>query len=306
MTMKRVLIISFVCLFCSISYGQNCLIPLQSLVNTDCNPEVSNYITNKLKSLTSTSDVLGAIENAQFAIALNYSVRDKQILSGSPTKIIYVIEATFQILDLKGNRNFATYTKDIKGIGNNEQKALINAFQKINSNDENLKKFLREGNNKIIDYYNANYGQIISKARLLASTKHFDEALYNLMTIPECCNVYGLVMEVSSTIYQQFIDQHCNENLAQARAVWIASPNRDGAMSASIFLSEIYPDAACYEDAIQLANEIKKQMGEEWKFAMKQWDDNIFLERQRIEAMREIGISFAKSKTNSHKGCSIN
>ncbi|MCM1028822.1 MAG: hypothetical protein NC342_00450 [Pseudoflavonifractor sp.] len=262
---------------------------------------MSNYITNKLKSLTSTSDVLGAIENAQFAIALNYSFRDKQILSGSPTKIIYVIEATFQIIDLKGNRNFATYTKDIKGIGNNEQKALINAFQKINSNDENLKKFLREGNNKIIDYYNANYEQIISKARLLASTKHFDEALYNLMTIPECCNGYGLVMEVSSTIYQQFIDQHCNENLAQARAAWIASPNRDGAMSASIFISEIYPDAGCYEDAIHLANEIKKQMGEEWKFAMKQWDDNISLERQRIEAMREIGISFAKSKTNSHK-----
>lgn len=301
MTMNRVLIISLVFLFCSISYGQNCLIPLQSLVNTDCSPEVSNYITNKLKSLTSTSDAMGAIENAQFAITLDYNVRDKQILSGSPTKIIYVIEATIQILDLKGNRNFATYTKDIKGIGDNEQKALINAFQKINSTDINLKKFLNEGHNRIIDYYNTNYEQIINKARLLASTRHYDEALYNLMTIPECCNGYGLVMNVSYTIYQQFIDQHCNENLAQARAAWIASPNREGAISASIFLSEIYPDAACYEDAIHLANEIKNQMGEEWKFTLKQWDDNISLERQRIEAMREIGISFAKSKTKSYK-----
>lgn len=299
--MNRVLIISLVFLFCSISYGQNCLIPLQSLVNTDCSPEVSNYITNKLKSLTSTSDAMGAIENAQFAITLDYNVRDKEILSGSPTKIIYVIETTIQILDLKGNRNFATYTKDIKGIGDNEQKALINAFQKINSTDINLKKFLNEGHNRIIDYYNTNYEQIINKARLLASTRHYDEALYNLMTIPECCNGYGLVMNVSYTIYQQFIDQHCNENLAQARAAWIASPNREGAISASIFLSEIYPDAACYEDAIHLANEIKNQMGEEWKFTLKQWDDNISLERQRIEAMREIGISFAKSKTKSYK-----
>lgn len=301
MTMNRFFIILIFCILCPILRGQNCQIPLQPIVNTDCSLEVSNYITSRLKLLTSSSEAMGAIDGTQFAIALDYDIIDKQILGGSPAKIIYVIDVTFQMFDLKGNRNFATYTRNFKGIGDNEQKALINAFQKININDENLKSFVKEGHNKIIDYYNANYEQIINKARLLASARHYDEALYNLMAIPECCNGYELVMNVSYSIYQQFVDQHCNENLAQARAAWIASPNSDGAMSASIFLSEIYPDAACYDDAICLANEIKKRMGDEWKFTMKQWDDKIALERQRIEAMREIGISFANSKTNSNK-----
>ena len=34
--------------------------------------------------------------------------------------------------------------------------------------------------------------------------------------------------------------------------------------------------------------EIKKRMGEEWKFVMRQWADSVSLERQRIDAMREI------------------
>ena len=97
-------------------------------------------------------------------------------------------------------------------------------------------------------------------------------------------------------VYQQFVNQHCNENLAQARAAWIAAPNSEGAATASIYLSEIYPDAACYGNAMELANEIKKQMGEEWKFMMRQWADNISLERQRINALRDISIAYANSQ----------
>ena len=37
-------------------------------------------------------------------------------------------------------------------------------------------------------------------------------------------------------------------------------------------------------------------MGEEWKFMMRQYADNISLERQRISAMREISIAYANSK----------
>ena len=46
-------------------------------------------------------------------------------------------------------------------------------------------------------------------------------------------------------------------------------------------------------------NEIKKQMGEEWKFMMRQWADNISLERQRINAMRDISIAYANSQSKT-------
>lgn len=36
-------------------------------------------------------------------------------------------------------------------------------------------------------------------------------------------------------------------------------------------------------------------MGEEVKFMMRQWADNISLERQRINAIRDISIAYANS-----------
>ena len=62
------------------------------------------------------------------------------------------------------------------------------------------------------------------------------------------------------------------------------------------YLSEIYPDAACYKDAMDLFKEIKRQLGEEWKFMMKQYNDAVAIETQRMEMMREIAIAYAKNQ----------
>lgn len=121
------------------------------------------------------------------------------------------------------------------------------------------------------------------------------------MMIPQCCQGYEEAQTVMVDVFQKFVNQHCNENLAQAKSAWISSPDKDGALTASVFLSEIYPDAACYEEAMGLANEIKDRMGDEWRFTMKQWNDNVSLERQRIDAMREIGTAFAISQQKSHQ-----
>ena len=279
--------------------AQDCDIPLRTLVNQSdseyTSENVADYISNKLRSLVSNSGNMSALENSQFALVFDYNIFDKQIVDGMPTKIIYEISTNYHIIDLKSNNIFASYSQNIKGIGNNEQKALLNTFQKINPNNPQLKTFIQNGKNKIVDFYNKNYKNIIKEAQALASTRQYDNAIYNLMMIPQCCIGYEEALSVMLDVFQQFVDQHCNENLAQARAAWISAPNREGAISASIFLSEIYPEAACYEEAMALANEIKKKMGDEWKFTMKQWDDNVSLERQRIDAMREIGIAYALS-----------
>jgi hypothetical protein len=43
-----------------------------------------------------------------------------------------------------------------------------------------------------------------------------------------------------------------------------------------------------------LATEIKKHLGEEWKFEMKQWDDAVSIEQQKVKNAREIAIAFAE------------
>lgn len=282
------------------SYAQNCDIALQPIVTPSADgnyfPQVESYLTNRLRSLTIGSGGASSLDNNQFALAATYDIIDKQIVGGAPTKIVYHLSVSLFVVDLKSCKIYSSFNTELKGVGDNETKALINCFKGINKGNGDIKTFIADGTKKIIGYYDNNYQKIIAKAKSDAAMKNFDAAIYTLMCIPECSSGYNAALETLPIIYQQFVDQHCNENLAQARAAWYASPNSDGASIAGVYLSEIYPDAACYQEAQQLFQEIRKQMGEEWKFMMKQYNDAIAIERQRLDMMRDIAIEYAKNQ----------
>ena len=54
----------------------------------------------------------------------------------------------------------------------------------------------------------------------------------------------------------------------------------------------ILPDAGCYGEAMELYQEIKGKVLDDWKFEMKQYEDGIDLEKLRIEAVRQIGVAY--------------
>ncbi len=298
--MKRILLALVLGMNVLFSFSQDCNIALQPIIVPSADgsyyPQVESFLVNRLQNM-----VVGASENSslygdQFAISLSYNIMDKQIIGGSPVKVVYKINASLFIVDLKGKKVYSSFNMDLKGVGDNETKALINSFKGLNGGNESVNKFIQEGKRKIIDYYDNNFGQIISKAKAYAGMKNYDAAIYSLLSIPECSKGYSSALEMLPVVYRQFVNQHCNENLAQARAAWISSPNGDGASIAGVYLSEIYPDASCYPDAMLLFEEIRKQMGEEWKFVMKQYNDAIALERQQMNMMRDIAMAYAQNQ----------
>lgn len=298
--MKKILLSLFSSFFISLGWSQNCDIQLVPIITPSADgsyhPQVVNFLTNRLRVLTSQSTGISGVVSNQFAIAINYDVIDKQIVAGSPTKIVYDLNLSLYILNINDEKIYASYSKDLKGIGDNETKSLINAFRKLSVDNSEVKAFVQAGKRKVVEYFDANYQNVIRTARTLSAMKDFDAAICKLMAVPECCIGYGAVLEELKHAYQSFVNQHCNENLAQAKMAWLSSPNMDGASIAGVYLSEIYPDAACYSDAMNLYKEIQKQIGEEWRFVMRQWSDNVKLEQQRIDAMREIAIAYAQSQ----------
>ena len=78
------------------------------------------------------------------------------------------------IVDLKAQKVYATYSKEMKGIGDNETKALVNTFQKINVSNIEIRNFVQQGKRKIIDYYDNNYQNIIKVAQSPAVMKNFE------------------------------------------------------------------------------------------------------------------------------------
>ena len=126
--------------------------------------------------------------------------------------------------------------------------------------------------------------------------KDYGQALNIVSLIPEECKYYNDALAAGVEIYQQYLDNECNINLAAARQAWAAEQNSKGAQRAGEYLANILPDAACYGDAMELYNEIKGKVLDDWKFEMKIYQDGVDLEKERIKSMRDIGVAWGENQ----------
>lgn len=251
-----------------------------------------SYLTNKLKQIAVKNGVAANEDFSRFFITTVITPLTKDVLPGPPAQVAENLEMTFYIADYYDQKVYSSTSMEIKAIGTNDTKAYINGIKNINVNNKELASFMDEGKKKIIAYYNARCAQIMKIAQTKADQKQYEAALYDLVSVPEVCDCYDEVLALSQKIYQQYIDNLCQINLAKARAAWAAHQNSSGAEDAGQYLSQILPDASCYGDAMALYTEIKAKVLDDWKFEMKIYQDQVDLEKQRIEAMRQVGIAY--------------
>lgn len=297
--MKNLLTSILACIALVASAQNDCDISLSVYFagkSTDMTEQNKTYLKNVLNKAISDGKAPSSLEDSQFGIIVNTDVIDEHIISGAPTKYVLNLSVSMSVGDVQDGKQFSTLSIDLNGVGNSKGKAYNNAIHKLNSQNKALTEFTSKAKDQILGYYNRNYKSIIKKAESEAAMRNYEEAIYHLMCIPVCCNGYDEAMVKVRTIYKQFIDQQCHENVAQAQAAWMSGYTRENAAVASIFLSEIYPDAACYDDAMELVEEIKRHMGEEWKFEMKRWDDLMSVEAQQLKFAREIALAYAQNQ----------
>lgn len=256
----------------------------------------ASQLSNRLIRVVADNGLAASDGYAQFVISPEFSVLSKSILPGPPRSFIYDFELTLFIGDSFGQKIFTSTTLNVKGVGENENKAYIDAVRKVNPKSREIQDFIADGKDKIIDYYNNNYLNIIKKAQSLSVQKNFEEAMFLLMAIPECSKGYDSALKATAIVYQLYIDDLCNQYLNRARMAWVAEQNSYGAEAAGEYLMHIYPDAKCYSDAMSLYKEIKSKVNEDWHFVMKMYNDQISLEKQRINAWKEVGVAYGRGQ----------
>ena len=210
------------------------------------------------------------------------------------------MEMNLYIVDAYARTIFSSTSITVRGIGETENKCYMNAISHMPLQTPQMAQFIADGKAKIIDYYDHEGEAIIKKAQALAAQKKYDEALYWVSLIPQQCKHYDASLEAGINIYQMYIDNLCNVNLAQARAAWAAEQNKVGAYAAGEYMVNILPDAGCYGEAMELYAEIKGKVLDDWKFEMKKYQDGVDLEKQRIDAMRQIGVAYGENQPQNN------
>ncbi|MBP7965639.1 MAG: hypothetical protein KAZ12_03250 [Paludibacteraceae bacterium] len=253
-------------------------------------------VINKLNMLITKNGIASGDLLNRFFITVIATPLTKDITPTAPVQIAQTLEMTFYVADYYDKKIFATTSVVTKGVGTNETKSYMDAIKHINVNSPVLAKFIDEGKVKIIDYYNSQAEIIFLQVKALVGQKKFEEALYLLTSIPAECDKYSESLDLSISVYQQYIDYLCDVNLALAKSTWMAQQNSAGAEATAEYLSQIYPDAKCYGDAQLLYAEIKGKVLDDWKFEMKKWQDGVDLESQRINAFREVGVAYGQGQ----------
>lgn len=282
--------------------AQTCDLPISIAFENDETAQlpasVRQQIVSKMKQLLTANGVAGDIRYSQFVLIPHVNTVDKHVVAGPPAKVVMTLNVNLDIRDTSEGTVMSTYSTDVNAVGNSETMTLMQGVRQIASGNSDVKAFVETARSKIVDYYDRNSKNIMKKAQTLAGTDHYDEALYHLMSVPECCVSYDEVSEMAMTIYQLRADREGQKLLTEAQAIWAAGNDEDAAVRAAELLSQIDPDAVCYNKALQLLGEIQKKSSTKavWNVEMKKFDAEVDIRKRKIDAAKAIGVAYGNGQ----------
>lgn len=258
-------------------------------------------LTGLMEQVATQNGLGAASTNPRFCIVPMVNVISKEITATAPPMQALNIEVVFFIVDGQSQKIFSQTSFSVKGVGQSEDKAFMQALNGIKPKAGQFKGFVEAGKNKIMEYYNSQCDMVIQGANALVGQKKYEEALFVLLSVPDVCReCYDKCLNLSIEIYTQYANYKCTEYMAGAKAAY-ANMNVDRAAE---FLSKITPDMECYGDAEILVNEIKeKQLADGanvWNFKMKQYDDQIDKDKMMINAGMEVAKSWSSIGAAQH------
>lgn len=279
--------------------------PITPMVSEELNlnKSILKSLENKARQMLTSNGF--ASQSNRIMLTANIVEISKDVTPTAPPLFDINIEVTFYIVDIVEKAIINEITFEVKGTDKMEQKAYIKAINKINPRSREVTAFIARSKELLSDYYNNRLPSIIKKAETLAAQELYDDAIASLCDIPETAKGYNEVAGKMQTIYMQKINHEASYLINDANAL-IATRNYDKAIEA---LMNVNPISGQNAEAQRLVKKIRNSIAAEEQarieaeiktFELQQeekrrrYDDNLTLEKMRINAMREIGTKKAE------------
>ncbi|RAV30194.1 hypothetical protein [Sinomicrobium soli] len=265
-------------------------------------PSAANQLQSRLAQVV-TANGLGDSGGyfPRFIITPNISVLDKHVVTAAPPKVLLTLEVAIFVGDGISGKKFGQTAITVKGVGKTETKAYIAALRNIRADAPQVNALLANAKNRILEYYNTECDFILKEAEALAGQNRYDEALAQLMSVPETArDCYNQALDMTAPLYRQKIDYDCKVLLNQARNTWNAGQDYNAATEAAAYLNQIDPNAACYGEVRTFAGEVRRRVEQvdnrEWNFILKQEDNRTQVDMQGLKSYREISLERARNQ----------
>lgn len=309
--MKKIYLFLFGILISAVSFAAECEIPvtvIQPEAGETLPPAVAQKLQGRLQHLLAQTGLAASPYDSRFFLTGRFDNAFHETSAGTRQMDVINTTLTLYIGDADEHKIFASKAIDLKGVGKSEEQAYIKAMNIINGNNVEIKAFINEGREKILDYYNSNYPKYIDKARQAMAARNYGEALYYATLIPECCVGYPQAQQLALSIYDQEMNYNGSQLLAEAKAAFSADPTANGAREAFSYINQIDPASSSYSAAMALADQMQKTVKQQWEFEnIQKYKDELALrkqklqndaanERARIEGAKAVAIAWAKAQ----------
>jgi ubiquitin-protein ligase len=256
-------------------------------------PEESRqFLISRISQVASNYGIGSNDPSARFVIAAKVNVLSKDIIPGPPQRVAQQLEFILSIADSETQAIFSSISFQAKGIGNNENQAIIDAIKRIDISNPKVKSILEEGKNKILSYYSSNCDFILKTALTDSKSGKYDKAIYDLSMVPEVCqSCYFKSLDTLTSIYQRKINEEGRVIVSKANSIWAAKLNVAAAEEIGDLLTNIDPNSSAQKDAANLVAKITAKLKADerarWQFKLKQYQDRIALKKESMRIAEE-------------------
>ena len=294
--MRRYIIIGIICCcgfgnICAESSVGDIYISVIQPERNEIPQEAAKQLEDKMHQLITANGIADTDPNGRFVITAKSYIVTKDIVGGAPQRISQKIDFTFMIGDIIENKVFESYTFSAIGIGINENKSYINAITKMKANNPQFTAFVEKAKEKILKYFVARCEQIILEAKQQAANHDYQQAIYQLMQVPNICDCAERCQNLMIEYYDAYTESTAAELLNEAKSKWASAPNADGAALAADIIAKIPAGTKVQSELDALIAEINQKLREDekrdWEFKMQQYNDEIARQKREFALRKE-------------------
>lgn len=276
--------------------------PAHLVSDYNLSEKLDTQVQQKLQKALTKNGVGSVPYVSRFAIVPTVIITNEVVTATTPQYFDVEFELVFNMCDVQTGKIFGSTSIEAKTRGVNRENALTKGISSMRyDKDPAFVDFLAKSKQAIFDYYEQNLPTILSKAETAAINKDFAQANFIVSEIPSEIPSYDTRVLPILTIYaQKAIDMIAEPLLNQAKAVWAANPNSQGADQVAAILMQM-PAGSSYAEEIKafIANietEVKNIDKREWNLKVQQLNNEHTERMEQIGAARDIAVKWAENQ----------
>jgi hypothetical protein len=260
----------------------------------------------------------GVQPSALFRSAVELQTISSDIVRTPVTSVVVEVQVVSNTTQVQTGRSHGSAVVLAKGTGKTEAEARLSAVRNSATLSSELEAHFRLVADDIASYFEGACEGIIRQVNREIDLGNHRKAAFVLGQIPEgASHCWSSAQLVFDNLVESQIVLQCSQYLLQAKAQWAASKSRSSALEVANRLVAFYPGAKCDEQVDALLHEVAKTIAsfdaiaanrieENRAFAKAQYYDALAdrrsasaseykLSRERIDALKEVGIEMARS-----------